>query len=116
MRSNARLDEVALLAKNSIVHTKTMISAARLNESGVWTAKSISGPMLHIIGLLMITPGLRNLLQYSWSGTKSQASKVTLVLLLSILSMLIGNGIPSLVAAAIISFVGGLMMLSSGNR
>jgi hypothetical protein len=116
MRSNARLDEVALLAKNSIVHTKIMISAARLNESGVWTAKSISGPMLHIIGLLMITPGLRNLLQYSWSGTKSQASKVTLVLLLSILSMLIGNGIPSLVAAAIISFVGGLMMLSSGNR
>jgi hypothetical protein len=94
-----------------------MISAARLNESGFWTTKSITGPILHIIGLLMIAPSVRYLYQYSWSGTKPQNSQVTLSLPLSILSILIGKGIPSLVASAIITFVGGLILLSSsGNR
>lgn len=108
------LDEVALLAQKSIAHT--LHGAARLNGSGIWTSNAFTGPVMHLLGLLMILPSLRYLIQYSWRGSSPPASKVTLLLPLSILSMLIGKGIPALVAAALISFVGGLMQLSSAKR
>lgn len=106
------IDKVAMLAQNSIIHTKTMISAARLNESGLWTSKSFTGPILHLTALLLILPFLHSMINDSWRGIPPTASTVRLLLPLSILSMFIGKGIPSLVAAAMLTFVGGLMQLS----
>ena len=109
------LADVTKLAQKSIVHTKTMIGAARLNRSGIWTSKSFIEPILHLIGLLVILPGLHSLVDYSWSRKQQQTRRFAMLLPLSILSMLIGKGIPSLVAAALIAFVGGLMHLISSN-
>ena len=104
-----------MLAQNSIVHTKTMLNAARLNESGLWTSKSFSGPILHLAGLLLILPFLYSMINDAWRGKSPTASRVRMLLPLSILSILIGRGIPSLVAAAMLTFVGGLMQLSSAK-
>eukprot|EP00956_Cyclotella_meneghiniana_P004721 scaffold5825_cov62-Cyclotella_meneghiniana.AAC.6 len=109
------IDKVAMLAQNSIVHTKTMINAARLNESGLWTSKSFTGPILHLAGLLLILPFLYSMMNDAWRGKSPTASRVRMLLPLSILSMFIGRGIPSLVAAAMLTFVGGLMQLSSAK-
>ena len=109
------LADVTKLAQKSIVHTKTMIGAARLNRSGIWTSKSFIEPILHLIGLVVILPGLHSLVDYSWTGKLPPAGRLGMLLPLSILSMLIGKGIPSLVAAAFITFMGGLMNLMSSN-
>ena len=108
-------NDVASLAQKSVVHTKSMISAARLNESGLWTCKSLLEPIKHSISLLIILPSLRYLVKHSWTGLPPPSGKVTMFLPLSIVSMLIGKGIPGLVAAAGIAFVGGLLQISLVN-
>mmetsp|Transcript_6665 Transcript_6665/g.13688 ORF Transcript_6665/g.13688 Transcript_6665/m.13688 type:complete len:1496 (+) Transcript_6665:181-4668(+) len=106
------LDDVATMAKKSIVHTRTMIAAARLSGSGLWTAKSFSGPLMNIIGLLGILPGLQYIVKHSWSGSCPPSRKVMISLPLNVLAIIIGRGIPSLVAAAVIGLFGGIMQLS----
>lgn len=106
------LDDVATMAKKSIVHTRTMIAAARLSGSGLWTSKSFSGPLMNIIGLMGILPGLQYIVKHSWSGACPPARKVMISLPLNVLAIIIGRGIPSLVAAAVIGLIGGLMQLS----
>ncbi|KAL3793666.1 hypothetical protein HJC23_010238 [Cyclotella cryptica] len=110
------LDDVASLAQKSIVHTQTMIRAARLTSSGIWTSKHVVGPLMHFSALLIILPSLQYLIRHSWAGSPPPASKVTLLLPLNVLAILLGRGIPSLVAAATIALVGGLVQLSSLNK
>lgn len=105
------LDDVATMAQKSVVHTKTMIAAARLSGSGIWTAKSIFGPLMHLIGVLATLPSLHHLVKHSWYGKAPLFGKVALVLPLNILSIIIGKGIPSLVAAATVGLIGGAMQL-----
>lgn len=105
------LDDVATMAEKSIVHTRTMIAAARLSGSGIWTSKSMIGPMMHLLGLVGILPGLRFLVIHAWRGSGPPVGKVTLLLPLNILSMFLGQGIPSLVAAATIGLIGGIIQL-----
>lgn len=107
------LDDVASLAQKSVVHTRTMIAAARLSGSGIWTSKSFFGPVMHFVGLVVSLPGLRSLVQHSWGGKAPPSSKVLILLPLQILAMFLGKGIPSLVAAAVIGFFGGLAQLSA---
>ena len=104
------LAEVTQMAKKSVVHTKTMVAATRLNASGIWTSSSIVGPVMHILGLLATLPSLQYLLGSHYSGGKApSASKVVVALPLDILAMFIGRGIPSLVAVATIAFIGGTL-------
>ena len=107
------LDDVATMAQKSVVHTKTMIAAARLSGSGIWTSKSILGPLMHLLGLLATLPSLQHLVKHSWYGKAPLFGKVALVLPLNILSIIIGRGIPSLVAAATIGLVGGALQLAT---
>jgi hypothetical protein len=109
------LDDVASLAQKSVVHTRTMRAAARLNGSGIWTSKRFIGPVLHLLGLLMVIPSLRYLIKHSWTRSRPPAGKVTLFLPLNLLAIFLGKGIPSLVAAAIIGLVGSLMQLSANK-
>ena len=106
------LDDVATMAKKSVVHTRTMISAARLSGSGIWTSKSIVGPMMHLIALTGVIPGLRYFVTYLWSGAGQPLDKVVMALPLNILAMFLGRGIPTLVATATLGLVGGLLHLS----
>ncbi|KAL7452183.1 hypothetical protein ACHAWC_003904, partial [Mediolabrus comicus] len=105
------LDDVATMAQKSVVHTKTMIAAARLSGSGIWTAKSIFGPLMHLLGVLATLPSLHHLVKHSWYGKAPLFGKVALVLPLNILSIIIGKGIPTLVAAATVGLIGGAMQL-----
>lgn len=106
------LDDVATMAEKSVVHTKTMIAAARLSGSGFWTAKSIVGPIMHLMGLIASLPSLQQLIKHSWYGKAPLFGKVAMVLPLNILSIIIGKGIPSLVAVATIGLIGGILQLT----
>ncbi len=107
------LDDVATMAQKSVVHTKTMKAAARLSGSGIWTAKSIIGPFMHMLGLVATLPSLQFLVQHSWYGKAPLSGKVMLTLPLNILSIILGRGIPSLVAAATIGLIGGAFQLAT---
>lgn len=106
------LDDVATMARKSVVHTRTMVAAAKLSGSGVWTSSSLFGPLMHLGGLVAVLPSLRFLVRHSWERAAPSASKVLLALPLNVLAMFIGRGIPSLVAAATIGLVGGVMQVS----
>ena len=93
------------------MHTKTMIAAARLSGSGLWTAKSMFGPLMHLFGLAATLPSLQHLVNHSWYGKAPLFGKVVLALPLNVLAIIIGRGIPSLVAAATIGLIGGALQL-----
>ena len=104
------LDDVAKMAKKSVVHTRTMVAAAKLSGSGIWTSSSLLGPLMHLLGLLAILPSLQYLVRHSCYGrAPSSSSMVLLALPLNILTIFIGRGIPSLVAAAMMGLVGGII-------
>ena len=108
------LDKVERMAKNSIVHTRrsTSKAAAALQSSGIWTSTSITGPVMHIIGLCCTIPSLRTLMR-SWQGKKEVNMNTSLMLPLNVFAAILGQGIPSLIAMSIISL--GSLMLGGGN-
>jgi len=108
------LDDVATMARKSVVHTRTMVAAAKLSGSGIWTSSNLLGPLMHILGLISTLPSLQYLVRHSWSSRSApSAMKVMLSLPLNLLAMIIGRGIPSLIAAATIGLVGGIMQLAT---
>ena len=110
------LDDVATMARKSVVHTRTMVAAAKLSGSGIWTSSNMLGPLMHILGLVLTLPSLQYLVRHSWSGSAPSATKVMLSLPLNLLAIIIGRGIPSLVAAATIGLVGGMMQLANSPQ
>jgi len=109
------LDDVATMAQKSMVHTRTMVAAAKLSGSGIWTSSNFMGPLMHFLGLVAVLPSLQYLVKHSWYGSAPSGGKVILSLPLNILALLIGRGIPSLVAAATIGLVGGIIQLATSQ-
>ena len=109
------LEDVATMAQKSVVHTRTMVAAAKLSGSGIWTSSNVLGPLMHILGLVSVLPSLQYLVRHSWYGSAPSSGKVMLSLPLNLLAMIIGRGIPSLVAAATIGLVGGIMQLATSQ-
>mmetsp|Transcript_8297 Transcript_8297/g.17920 ORF Transcript_8297/g.17920 Transcript_8297/m.17920 type:complete len:585 (-) Transcript_8297:38-1792(-) len=107
------LEDVAAMARKSVVHTHTMVAAARLSGSGIWTSSGLLGPVMHALGLVATLPSLGYLVRHSWYGSTPSSGKVVLSLPLNLLAMIIGRGIPSLVAGAAIGLVGGMMQLAA---
>jgi hypothetical protein len=107
------LDDVATLAKMSVVHTRTMVASVKLDDSGIWTARNVWGPLMHILGLVSVLPSLQYLVRHSCFGAAHSARKVLFVLPLNVLAMTLGRGIPSLIALAAISCVGGMIQYHS---
>lgn len=97
------------LVKKSVVHTRTMVVAADLNGSGIWTSSSLFGPLMHLIGLLATLPSLYSLVRHSWYRKNSAPSIVFVSLLLNLFAIFVGRGIPSIVAAAMIGLIGGML-------
>ncbi|KAL9182149.1 hypothetical protein ACHAXT_012801 [Thalassiosira profunda] len=104
-----KLDDVAKMARKSVVHTRTMVAAAKLSGSGIWTSSNLLGPLLHLLALVATLPSLRFLVGHSWSGSAPSAAKVRLALPLNLLALFFGRGIPGLLAAAAIGLVGGAL-------
>ena len=100
------LDDVATMAKKSVVHTRTMVSAANLSNSGVWTSSSILGPAVHLVGTLATLPSL-HLFFTSWYRKRRDWSLS--VILLNLIPLFISRGIPSLTAMAAIGLLGGMV-------
>ena len=97
------------LAAKSVVHTRTMVVAAKLNGSGIWTSSSLLGPLMHLMGLLATLPSLHSLVMHSWYRKHSAPGNVFFSLLLNLFAIFVGRGITSLVAAAMIGLIGGLL-------
>lgn len=97
------------LAAKSVVHTRTMVVAAKLNGSGIWTSSSLLGPLMHLMGLLATLPSLHSLVMHSWYRKHSAPGNVFFSLFLNLFAIFVGRGITSLVAAAMIGLIGGLL-------
>lgn len=113
------LDDVATMAKMSVVHTRTMVASIKLSDSGIWTARNIWGPLMHMMGLVAVLPSLQYLVRHSCFGAAPSTRIVLLALPLNVLAMTIGRGIPSLIALAAISCVGGMIqytVVEKGGR
>ena len=106
------LDDVATMARKSVVHTRTMVAAAKLSGSGIWTSNNMMGPLMHLLGLVATIPSLQYLIRHSCYGSAPSTIQVRLSSPLNLVAMFVGRGIPSLVAAAAIGLVGGMMQLS----
>jgi hypothetical protein len=106
------LDDVAKMAKKSIVHTRTMVAASKLSGSGIWTSKSLVSPLVHLLGLILTLPSLQYLVRQSCYGKAPPPSMVMMASSLNIITIFIGRGIPSLVAVAMIGLVGGILQLT----
>ena len=100
------LDDVATMAKKSVVHTRTMVSAAKLSNSGVWTSSSILGPAVHLVGTLATLPSLHLFFTSWYRKGKDWSLSVTL---LNLIPLFISRGIPSLTAMAAIGLLGGMV-------
>lgn len=106
------LDDVAKMARKSIVNTRTMVAASKLSGSGIWTSKGLVGPLVHLLGLLLTLPSLQYLVRQSCYGMAPPPSMVTLASSLNIITIFTGRGIPSSVALAIMGLVGGILQLT----
>ena len=95
-----------------IVRRSISKSAAALQSSGIWTSTSIGGPVMHIIGLCCTIPSLQTLIS-SWQGKKEVNKNTSLMLPLNVFAVILGQGIPSLIAMSIISL--GSLLLGGGN-
>ena len=109
------MDDVATMAQKSMVHTRTMVAATKLSGSGIWTSSNFLGPLMHFLGLVATLPSLQYIVKHYWYGSAPSGGKIILSLPLNILAMFIGRGIPSLVAAATIGLVGGIMQLATSQ-
>ena len=62
-QSNSGADQdLATLAQQNIVHSKALLTSARLAASSFWTAPTLNGPLLQLGGLLATMPSLYGLL------------------------------------------------------
>jgi hypothetical protein len=96
-------DQLAILAKASISHSTALKTAANLAASGFWTAGSFFGPVLHLAGVLATLPSLYLLTIQIWLGKVVPSSQITLGLPLNIVPIVLCRGIPSLIAAAVLT-------------
>lgn len=104
-------DDLAVLAKKTILHSQALTTSAKLAGSGFWTSDSLFGPLLHLGGIMAVLPTLYLLYQKRWQGQPIPASQITLALPLNAIPLLLCRGIPSLQAAALVAIASGLMQV-----
>jgi hypothetical protein len=99
---NEAIQDVASLAQKTMAHGSALVAAAKLAGSGIWTAGSIIGPLLHIAGILATLPSLFLLIQKYWHGAKVSTLHLNFALPLTLIPIVICRGIPSLTVAGLI--------------
>mmetsp|Transcript_10802 Transcript_10802/g.19730 ORF Transcript_10802/g.19730 Transcript_10802/m.19730 type:complete len:1291 (-) Transcript_10802:164-4036(-) len=104
-------EDAASMAQKSLLQNEAVKTAARLAGSSIWTSESITGPLLHMGGLVAVIPGLVMLITQLWHDKKQSAVTVLMLLPLNLIPLLLCRGIPSLRAAAVLGFVGGIVQV-----
>ena len=100
--------DVAKMVGKKILHSKTVISAAKLAGSGFCTSKKYWGPSLHLISLISVLPSISNSIMYLWAGKKKSTVDVFSVLPLNLLPLLVCNSIPTLQYLSIMGIGGSI--------
>jgi hypothetical protein len=106
-------DDLAALAKKTILHSQALMASAKLAGSGFWTSDSLIGPLLHLGGIVAVLPSLYLLHRTRWVGAMVPLSQITLALPLNAVPLILCRGIPSLQAAALVVIASGLMQVLS---
>eukprot|EP00978_Attheya_sp_CCMP212_P021168 scaffold61530_cov51-Attheya_sp.AAC.3 len=104
-------EDAASMAQKSLLQNEAVKTAARLAGSSIWTSESITGPLLHMGGLVAVIPGLGMLITQLWHDKKQSAVTVSMLLPLNLIPLLLCKGIPSLRAAAVLGLVGGIVQV-----
>jgi hypothetical protein len=99
-------DNLAAMAEKTTTYSEALVLAARVAGSGVWTAPSIFGPVIHIAGLLATIPSM--FLLFSQNSSRVQ---VLFASPLNIFPLFFCKGTPALQAISLIGIMGGLMQL-----
>jgi hypothetical protein len=99
-------DNLAAMAEKTTTYSEALVLAARVAGSGVWTAPSIFGPVIHIAGLLATIPSM--FLLFSQNSSRVQVLFATP---LNIFPLFFCKGTPALQAISLIGIMGGLMQL-----
>lgn len=114
--SSSKLDDVATLAEKNLIHSRVMVTAAKLAGAGFFTSKSIFGPLLHLGGLVATFPSLFLLVSYMWNGQKIPLATATLSLPLNLIPILLCRGIPTIYSAAMLGGIGGCLEVLSARQ
>jgi len=114
--SSSKLDDVATLAEKNLIHSRVMVTAAKLAGAGFFTSNTIFGPLLHLGGLVATLPSLYLLVSYMWNGQKIPLANATLTLPLNLIPILLCRGIPTLYAAAMLGGIGGSLEVLSARQ
>jgi hypothetical protein len=104
-------DALAAMAEKAISQSQALVVSARLAGSGFWTSVNILGPLIHLGGLAAAVPSAFLLVSQMWSGANVPKAQVVFALPLNSFPLLLCRGIPSLRAASLIGFVGGIFQL-----
>jgi hypothetical protein len=104
-------DALAAMAEKAISQSQALVVSARLAGSGLWTSDNILGPLIHLGGLAAAVPSAFLLVSQMWSGVNVPKAQVVFALPLNSFPLLLCRGIPSLRAAALIGFAGGIFQL-----
>ncbi len=99
------LEDIIDMARKNMAHTHTMVTSARLSGSGMWTSTSLIILVMHALDLVATLPSLGYLIRHPWYGLTPSSGKVILFLPLNLLTMIMGQGRPSLVAGAVSGLV-----------
>ncbi len=109
-------DILGVLAEKATQHSRSYLISSHLEGSGIWTASSMAGPVLHAAGLVATIPSAYFLLTESWYGIKTPRAQILFALPLNILPVLFCKGTPTIRALGIILLLAGLMQISSSRN
>jgi len=109
-------ESLSAMAGKTINNSRALVVAARLAGCGIWTANSVFGPIVHLLGLAAVTPSVYFLLSFLWFGVSAPTSQSLMSLPLNAFPLLLCKGTPSLRATALIGLCGGLYQLVHVQR
>ena len=116
-KSKDKKDILALLAEKATENSRAYSISSHLEESGFWTATSMSGPLLHTFGLLATIPSAYLLLSQSWYGVPAPRAQMLFALPLNIIPILACAGTPTIRALGVtLVLVGMVQSMRKGNR
>mmetsp|Transcript_39222 Transcript_39222/g.55188 ORF Transcript_39222/g.55188 Transcript_39222/m.55188 type:complete len:399 (+) Transcript_39222:756-1952(+) len=111
-KGSGGVDDLATLAEKNMIHSSALMTSAKLAGASFWTAPNLMGPLLHTFGLCVVSPSLWFFVNHLWGNhAATNASLVTLCAPLNLIALFVCRGIPTLRAAGMVGFVGGILQV-----
>ena len=109
-------DILGVLAEKATQNSQAYSISTHLEGSGVWTATSMSGPILHAAGLIATIPSAYFLLSDSWYGVQTPKAQLLVALPLNVLPVLACRGTPTVQALGIMLLLAGTIQVFSSRK